>query len=161
MVPRGAKLGQEASKRLQAGPKRRPRGSKLSPRGVQELQVEPKKGPRSAQEDPRGAQESPKSAKLTPKGAHERPSWRRRGSKLPSKNAWTAKKPEPRILTTLPHFLKVWSALEGQLEGKLELILAVQRASWSSEGHLGAQIGCTGHKEATKRLPVAPKRLQS
>ena len=42
---------------------------------------------------------------------------------------------------TLPHFLKVWSALEGQLKGKLELILDVQRANWSSEGHLGVQIG--------------------
>ena len=39
--------------------------------------------------------------------------------------------------------------------------MAVQRASWSSEGHLGAPIGCTGHKETTKRLQVAPKRLQS
>ena len=53
---------------------------------------------------------------------------------------------------TLRHFLKVRSALERQLKGKLELILDVQRASWSSEGHLGARIGsdraasasCTG-----------------
>ena len=44
------------------------------------------------------------------------------------------------------------SALEGQLEDKLEFILAVRRPSWSSEGHLGVQIGldsaasadCTG-----------------
>ena len=31
--------------------------------------------------------------------------------------------------------------MEGQLKGKLELILDVQRANWSSEGHLGVQIG--------------------
>ena len=42
---------------------------------------------------------------------------------------------------TLPHFLKVWSAVEGQLKCRLELILDVQRANWSSEGHLGVQIG--------------------
>ena len=34
--------------------------------------------------------------------------------------------------------LQVRSALEGQLEGKLELMLAVQSPTWSSEGHLGA-----------------------
>ena len=37
--------------------------------------------------------------------------------------------------------MKVWNALKGHLKGKLELILDVQRASRSSEGHLGAQIG--------------------
>ena len=48
--------------------------------------------------------------------------------------------------------MKVLNAVEGQLEGKLELILAVWKPSWSSEGHLGVQIGlhsatsadCTG-----------------
>ena len=34
--------------------------------------------------------------------------------------------------------LQVRSALEGQLQGKLELMLAVQSPTWSSEGHLGA-----------------------
>ena len=34
--------------------------------------------------------------------------------------------------------LLVRNALEGQLEGKLELMLAVQSPTWSSEGHLGA-----------------------
>ena len=44
--------------------------------------------------------------------------------------------------------LQVWSVLEGQLEVKLELMLAVQRASWSSEGNLGAQIGSDGAASA-------------
>ena len=100
----------------------------------------------------------PKSAKLIPKGAHECPSWRRRGSKLPFKNAWTAKKPKPRILMTLPHFFKVWSALEVQLEGKLKLVLAVQRASWSSKGHLGDPIGSDSAAEAPKRLQIEAQR---
>ena len=34
--------------------------------------------------------------------------------------------------------LQVWNALERQLEGKLELMLALQSRTWSSEGHLGA-----------------------
>ena len=34
--------------------------------------------------------------------------------------------------------LQVRNALEGQVEGKLELMLAVQSPTWSSEGHLGA-----------------------
>ena len=58
--------------------------------------------------------------------------------------------------------LQVRNVLEGQLEGKLELMLAVQSPTWSSEGYVGVQIGsdcaasadCTGlsgAQEASKR----------
>ena len=67
--------------------------------------------------------------------------------------------------------LQVWSALEGQLEGKLELMLAVRSPTWSSEGYVGVQIGsdcaasadCTGlsgAQEASKTLQELPKTLQ-
>ena len=65
--------------------------------------------------------------------------------------------------------LQVRNALEGQLEGKLELMLAVQSPTWSSEGYVGVQIGsdcaasadCTGlsgAQEASKRPGKAFKR---
>ena len=71
--------------------------------------------------------------------------------------------------------LQVRSALEGQLEGKLELMLAVQSPTWSSEGPLGAlgeqfegpsgvQVALGGHLDGVQvrlgvpqRRPRAPK----
>ena len=62
--------------------------------------------------------------------------------------------------------LQVRSALEGQLEGKLELILAVQSPTWSSESHLPlesslkVQLEPKTLQELLKTLQETPKRLQ-
>ena len=50
---------------------------------------------------------------------------------------------------------QVRSALEGQLQGKLELMLAVQRPTWSSEGHLGALGGSKDVQERSKSNETA------
>ena len=60
--------------------------------------------------------------------------------------------------------LQVRSALEGQLQGKLELMLAVQSPTWSSEGHLGAlgeQLeGPTGAQDVPRAAQDAPRDAQ-
>ena len=60
--------------------------------------------------------------------------------------------------------LQVRSALEWQREGKLELTLAVQSPTWSSEGHLGALgeqfEGPTGAQDAPRAAQDAPRDVQ-
>ena len=63
--------------------------------------------------------------------------------------------------------LQVRSALEGQLQGKLELMLAVQSPTWSSEGileplesSLKVLLEPKTLQELLKTLQETPKRLQ-
>ena len=60
--------------------------------------------------------------------------------------------------------LQVRSALEGQVQGKLELMLAVQSPTWSSEGYLGALgeqfEGPTGAQDAPRGAQDAPRAAQ-
>ena len=153
-APRGVQRLQEAAKSLQVGSARRPRALQEAPK---KLQVGSTRRPRGSKSCPRRSKRRPRGSKLGSKDVQERS----KSYKTAVQAQFDSKQRHPAKSEVFSRFsqgkltiLQVRSALEGQLERKLELVLAVQSPTWSSEGHLGALgeqfEGPTGAQDAPR-----------